>query len=484
MSRRMLAAPRRLVETEGETEIERDGRALLSESMDPVPAIARDRAYFGFVRRVQARPSPRRRAWTAIAVGAATAAMLFALALRPVAPARIVDVSGRVRVESFGERRTARADDAYALPVRIEVDRDSSAQIALARGVGIVLQGPAALAVAADEVRLESGRAEHDVTPGRGRFVVRLGDYRVVVKGTRFWTATEGDEAAVCLYEGAVDVVGPRGRLATLEPGEGWRSSEDAPDAPTEAPCEMPRAQVTTVVTSPEAAPAEPSPLEEAAEPAVRAHTTRQQDTVEDVASAAAAPAPAEPARPESCDEAPRPQECLRRIADGTGLAAETALYRLGQLFQARGDRQGALDAWLEYRERFPNGALGQEADLSIIDLRLALGSPLALRAAERFLDVHPGSEHEGEVRAIRGVLRHRAGDAAGALADYEAALAARTTRARREESLFGRAACLDVLGRTEEAASAYRAYLEAFPSGRFAGRASLALPQDGERAP
>jgi outer membrane protein assembly factor BamD (BamD/ComL family) len=131
----------------------------------------------------------------------------------------------------------------------------------------------------------------------------------------------------------------------------------------------------------------------------------------------------------------------------------------------------------LEYRSRFPAGALAQEADLAILEVRLRLGpSSNALRAAGRFLEHWPASEHAAEVTAIRGVLRQRGGDCAGALGDFDRALAARVSAGRREEALFGRASCLEAAGRTADAASAYQAYLRERPDGRFAARAREAL--------
>ena len=80
----------------------------------------------------------------------------------------------------------------------------------------------------------------------------------------------------------------------------------------------------------------------------------------------------------------------------------------------------------------------------------------------------------------LPGLLRQQAGDCAGALDDYGAALGARISPARRDESLYGRAACLDALGRTADARAAYERYLHDLPHGRFAAEARAAL----DRAP
>jgi hypothetical protein len=421
--------------------------------------------------------------------------------------------------------------------------------IALPRHTEVAVVGPASLALGEDAFALESGQTISSVEPGHGRFEVVLGRYRVVVRGTEFWSAREGTEAAVCLMHGKVDVLAGDVRVARLAPGEGWRSSAEAPAFPADMPCgehgaapQEPPPQVAPVAVAPAAAEEVPEPAASVLSPALREGHDAPPRTAESVSTSgtvvshdsetrepaprrpdpgaalgtlgarptdeggpvdppsetpstmlplperaptpevapAPQPAPPEPSPPrralDRCREAPDRERCYREVADGADLTAQSALYRLGELCRDRGDRQGALDAWVECRRRFGAGAFAEEADLAILEMRLRLGSPLARAAADRFLRLWPQSPYLAEVRGIRGLLRHRSGDCAGALADYSEALGARISGARRDESLYGRAACLDALGRTADARAAYQRYLQDLPQGRFAEQARAAM--------
>ncbi|MCZ7684506.1 MAG: outer membrane protein assembly factor BamD [Sandaracinaceae bacterium] len=212
-----------------------------------------------------------------------------------------------------------------------------------------------------------------------------------------------------------------------------------------------------------------PSPPAAAAAPARRPRASAPRDAPPASATETAS----------RCDDQPDPEGCLRALADGDGLVAEAALYRLGRRRARAGDHPAALDAWLEHSRRFPRGVLAQEIHLAILDAQLATGSPQALATADRFLTDHPASTQRGEVHAVGATLRHRAGDCASALTHYDAAIATRLAARRREEALYGRASCLDTLGRREEATAAYRLYLEAHPEGRFAARARARVERD-----
>jgi TolA-binding protein len=310
--------------------------------------------------------------------------------------------------------------------------------------VDLEIRGGSVLAVAPREVSLESGELFSSVRPGGGRFVVRIGENRVIVHGTEFWTARRGDEGAVCLLRGRVEVVGPSGRLAWLAPGEGWRSSSAAPSFPEDLPCRV--------------APAAPAPA------------------VPVVAEVAAKPVRRDPHPVAAPAPAPSSAATVDVSSPSSALAAENALYRLGESRRRSGDARGALDAWLEYQRRFPGGAFAEEVDLGVLETELRLGSPLALDAAERYLVLWPASHRAPDVHGLYGALLFRAGRPAEALAEYERALAGGPSSLRRDEALYGRAACLDRLGRADPAADAYRAYLRDLPEGRFAARARAAL--------
>ena len=177
------------------------------------------------------------------------------------------------------------------------------------------------------------------------------------------------------------------------------------------------------------------------------------------------------------CAQAPNPVECFRTLADRTGLAAENALYQLGRVHRRERRLREALEAWREHERRFPEGALVVEVRLAELETLLATSSPEALARADAFITAHGASPHAAEIHVVRGTLRHRAGRHADALDDYEAALARPLPPHRADEASFGRASCLDALGREPEALSAYRAYLAAFPEGRFAARARMRIP-------
>jgi len=547
--------PPRLLERPPRDDLDAEARAMILGAEEPLPDAVRARTWAGLQRRFEG-PSPtRQRAsrWLHVAGAiAAAAAVLLAVvwALPPAGgPVRALDVRGRARlaVGSGGFSRLADEQE-FDMPARLEVDSGASAEVRLARGVDIRVDGPATLRIERRGVQMESGRAAHAVRKGRGPWVVQLGRYSVVVRGTQFWTGRSGGEAAVCLLEGSVQVRAGAELLATLAPGEAWRSSPRAPAFPPDLACRLASdgarpgriataaaardrhgesgASIAAATTPPEGSGPPRSPgatslpgarawasgtssvdaREGGAEPprgaslgatgrgsaGVRAPLAVPESTAGLAPAAPAPPSPPEellplpeappspppPPEPErpACAGAPDPAGCLRALADGSDLRAQAALYRLGEVHRAHGNAAGALDAWLEYRRRFPAGALAQEADLAILEMRLRVDPGAARRAADRFLTHWPGSEHAAEVAAIRGALRQRAGDCAGALGDFDRALGARASPSRREEALFGRAACLEAAGRTADATIAYRTYLRERPDGRFAARARAAL--------
>jgi len=99
-----------------------------------------------------------------------------------------------------------------------------------------------------------------------------------------------------------------------------------------------------------------------------------------------------------------------RRIAAGSGPAAEFALYRCGRVLAGRrGDPQGALGLWREQRIRFPNGTLRHEADLSILDVLVRLSRRSeALSEADAYLARWPASDRRRDVETIRARLSPR----------------------------------------------------------------------------
>jgi hypothetical protein len=128
-------------------------------------------------------------------------------------------------------------------------------------------------------------------------------------------------------------------------------------------------------------------------------------------------PAPTEPdelwARARNEESAGRPAQAAllyAQLAQGDGVRAGNALYELARLrLHALGQPAQALQAVDEYRRRFPAGPLLQEAALTAIEARLAIGEEEgALREMDSFLARFGDSERAGEVRSLRASLRLR----------------------------------------------------------------------------
>jgi hypothetical protein len=445
-----------------------EARALLDATLRPYDEAASGAALERALERVHAVPERHVPRW----IFAAAAALLFAAIAasifggEPRRTARLEARSGQSELSSGDAWTSVTGSRDVELPTRVRVSDGSTATLTL-EGVRVAVEPGSELRASARSTALARGSAFHSVRPGGGHYHVELGRYRAVVKGTRFWTARRGGEASVCVTEGVVEIREGTRRITTLRAGGGWRSSERAPSFRADLPCTSAPAAEPRQSASVERPPVRSEP--DRVEPApIAPHAPRP-------AARAAAPQPAVPA-PEParvrCEDEADPEPCWRSQAGGIGLSAETALYRLGQLRVRRGDHGGALEAWREHRARFASGVLGEEIELALLEHQLERDPGEALEIAHRFLRDRASSRQAAEVRAIRASLLQSRGDHAAALADYEAALGRRLSAPRREHVTFGRAACLDVLGRRDAADAAYRAYLDAYPSGRFSERA------------
>ena len=150
---------------------------------------------------------------------------------------------------------------------------------------------------------------------------------------------------------------------------------------------------------------------------------------------------------------------CLEVVARGSGLAAEAALFEMARL-HARAQPQRALQTLGEHRERFPDGALRGE----VTELRIRLLYDLrqdqeALAESERALGTAWGRVLSSKLHLLRGkIYDERLRDCAKAVTEYVALVGDAGLEA--DDAEFRRAACLERLGRTAEAVSAYEAYL------------------------
>jgi FecR-like protein len=426
----------------------------------PTPG-ARERVWA----RLQAAPRPGPARWPAAALCSAVAAVALAVIWPRHAPpdgARLMRLSGQVAMVGGG-RRTAGLE-------RAPIDRDS--WIETGRGQVLAGADRDYLIWAREDTQFRVERQARDVvvhlTRGQvhiwsarrtsGALWVSTPHHRARVVGTVF-SVQFSDVERFAVARGTVDVYDHDLRVAHLSAGESWASGGQPAFVPPETVAFLERAARGEAVELPAQPPRlDPAPPIPQARPAMAAPSaaairpafvsgapraerapgpaTRPQPTAPAAAptTAPAAPVAANPVAPvgqvvpsgpvpkeSEADRLAREAEALERggdfhgaaaryeaIAQGQGLDAEWALYRLGQLRERRlADPEGALRAWQEHRRRFPDGSLRQEAHLSIVETLVKLGRKHeALTEAERFLAEFPTSERRGELERLRTRLQ------------------------------------------------------------------------------
>ncbi|HLK92692.1 MAG TPA: tetratricopeptide repeat protein, partial [Polyangia bacterium] len=359
--------------------------------------------------------------------------------------------------------------------------------LTLEGGVEAVLGRSSVMRLEDGAPRIEGGEVRFSVPhrqPGHP-FVVRAEGYRVVVVGTRFGVnvdgragATDGRKAVgVDVDEGIVEVweAATQRRLARLTPGESWQS----PDVDAESP--TPPAAVDPAPAPSGPSPTIPAPARDlrhggkhaAARTLALASpgdgfseraTTTEKSAPEAVAARAALAA----------GDAPRALQLYRTLAQGTGPSAENASYEIGKVLSEKmGQPQAAVTAWRRYRAAHPDGILRIEADVSIIETLARTGdADEALPEANEFLRRHPDSERRAEIARLAGDLYRAHGDCRRAVTTYQIALGAVRPRDAVEAANFHRADCLVRLG-DAGGVDAARAYLRAYPNGKFRSEAA-----------
>jgi hypothetical protein len=314
-------------------------------------------------------------------------------------------------------------------------------------------------------------------------FAVRAGKYRVVVIGTRFHLRVdERQRVFVSVEEGTVEVW-DRTRLAELAPGDSWASAasdsgeaEAAQRVPaTRAARREPRTH-TVALSTPSA------PTREATSAGASDGAPAAAPATAPTATAAAGVSPALPTgelaaqarAAAAAGDGPRALALYRALALRDGPAGENAEYEIGKLLRDRmGQPMAAIAAWRHYRSEHPNGLLRVEADVSIVEALVHAGEPdAALAEANEFLHRFPSSERRAEIARVAGDLLRARGDCARAVAAYETALSAPRAASVAEAATFHRASCLVQLG-DASGADAARAYLRAWPNGRFRDQAA-----------
>lgn len=156
---------------------------------------------------------------------------------------------------------------------------------------------------------------------------------------------------------------------------------------------------------------------------------------------------------------------------------SDLALYHLAQLEQAPlSDAVGAERDYLAYLRDYPQGALAQEAALSVIELQLQRSAfPAALAQMDRFLREHPSSERSNKVHLLRGDVMRSLGRPQLAIGEYALVHGGGTEE---DDALYFSASCRGTLGQADAAAEALRGYLQRFPQGRHAAEARAGLPR------
>jgi hypothetical protein len=408
-------------------------RLALDEAPAHVPSEARRRRVWAALRARRPRRWPARwMAATLLAGALATAVLVWWVRL--AAPLPIADQRSPAW-PAFELITAAGGPSSRVLPGGAEVQLLPGTAVAVERDRAPVLR---------------AGRARFHVPhqPAGRHFAVRAGDVEVRVVGTRFEVGLERGRVSVSVSEGVVEVwTGTRGgarqaMAALLRAGERW---SDAPEPPVERP-------------------------RDTAGPAPARHPSAE------AAELAAARA--------ERDADPRHAVALyRRLAGGRGPEAENALYELGEIYRERlQSPRAGLEAWQQYRARFPRGLLRAEVDVSVMETLAMIGDRTrALEEAGDFLRHHPDSERRQEVARVAGDLARASGDCRTAVGYYDRALQAPGSGRDADDAAFARATCLGEL-HDLGARDAASAYLARFPAGRHATAARALVENQGPR--
>jgi hypothetical protein len=233
---------------------------------------------------------------------------------------------------------------------------------------------------------------------------------------------------------------------------------------------EPPRRPAPAAPATPAAAPAMPQPIAAAPlpPPAESENTALSVRRPELARSRRLSVRAAVPERRREPPPAPPPPPAPAAPVPAAG-PDEAALLE-GALVQLRQQRDGAgaLAALDEHRRLFPDGAYAREAALARVDALLVLRRTREALSALEALSLNT-SGREGELRLIRAELRAQA-DCRRGLEDFIALQDAVLPDQLTERALYGQVVCQQRLGQRDQLERAGRAYLSAFPSGRFAG--------------
>jgi hypothetical protein len=216
--------------------------------------------------------------------------------------------------------------------------------------------------------------------PGE-QFTVEAGPYMIVVVGTKFDVGMGPRQVEVSVKEGVVEVWRD-GKMVRLRAGNSWQGPLQSTSSRLRRSQER-KLALATLARVP-LARGSVGPSEES----IR---QRPSDRFEQAKLALAT------------GDAAAGLEILRDLATGNGPIAENSAYEIGLVLRDRHhEPRLAIDAWKQYRKRFPRGLLRAEADLSIVETELELGEhAAAMEEAQGFLRRHPRSERRTEVEGL-----------------------------------------------------------------------------------
>jgi hypothetical protein len=271
-------------------------------------------------------------------------------------------------------------------PATLQTGSAESKRVRLKGGALISVSAQTTLTVdAGQRPAVSRGHIELEVPrqPPGEQFTVEAGPYMIVVVGTKFDVGMGARQAEVSVKEGVVEVWRD-GRMVRLKAGNFWRGPLGQPSQPS--------VKVHRPVRSASrAANRRGSGAMAATRDSGPSFVQHPSDRFDQAKLALAT------------GDAAAGLEILRDLATGSGPIAENSGYEIGLVLRDRHhEPRLAIEAWKQYRERFPRGLLRAEADLSIVETELEIGQrDAAMAEAEAFLRRYPRSERRAEVEGL-----------------------------------------------------------------------------------
>ncbi len=154
-------------------------------------------------------------------------------------------------------------------------------------------------------------------------------------------------------------------------------------------------------------------------------------------------------------------------------MGLEAAELERGLAQKEHGELASAIATLGSYRRAHPHGSFIGEASLSQLDAELRLGRKAEALDLLRELVTDPSLPRWDELRLLRAVWASPAALGAAPLPVFDDSAA---VPALAERALYGRAVCLQAVGRLDESRRAFEAVLERYPTGQLSTEARRAL--------